>query len=373
MMTMTEETHISSHEVPSDIRQIPIVWRYELLKYLRSKRLFASLAVVVLMLGLMYLLPPALGYPYSGTATDSSVTVEVPGNLTGAVGLGPVDFGSFAILAKSKIDLDTLRVYLDGVPYPSADGANWSVYKITYTGESVYALIFNDDLAGRDVTADYEWYTAPDNFAWIFLNFAPYLIIICATLFGADALVGEFHNRTGYLVFPNPVKRTVLYFGKFAASMTASLLIVGLYYIGIAALSPMSAGSIDDDLAISFAFAAEYLVAVMAIAYLISALFKGTTGATVFTFLLFLLILPIVDGVGILTGIKLEGSLTFAANVMSYILTDPYPVDWQYSQMGLSYNMYYPTPSTAALVMATYAIVAIVLGIVLFKRKQLAG
>ncbi|HIH01690.1 TPA: ABC transporter permease subunit [Thermoplasmata archaeon] len=370
---MTEETHLSPHDVPSDLRQIPIVWRYELLKYLRSKRLLASLVVVVMMLALMYLLPPTLGYPYSGTATNSSVTVEIPENLTGAAGLGSMDFGSFAILAKSKIDLDTLRLYLDEAPYPSADGANWVVYKITYTGESVYALIFTDDLSGRDVTADYEWYTAPDNFAWIFLNFAPYLIIVCATLFGADSLVGEFYNRTGYLVFPNPIKRVVLYFGKFAASMTASLLIIGLYYIGIAALSPISAGSIDDDLVVSFLFAAEYLMAAMAIAYLISALFKGTTGATVFTFLLFLLILPIVDGVGLLTGIKLEGSLTFAANVMSYILADPYPVDWEFSQMGLSYSMFYPTPSTAAIVMAAYALVAIVLGVLLFKRKQLAG
>lgn len=370
---MTEETHLSPHDVPTDIRQIPIVWRYELLKYLRSKRLLASLIAVAMILALLYLLPPALGYPYSGTATNSTVIVEIPENLTGAAGLGPIDFGSFAVLAKSKIDLDTFRLYLDRAPYPSANGANWSIHKITYTGESVYALIFPDDLSGRDMTADYEWYTAPDNFAWIFLNFAPYLIIICATLFGADALVGEFYNRTGYLVFPNPVKRTTLYFGKFAASMTASLLIIGLYYIGIAALSPISAGSIDDDLATSFAFAAEYLIAVMAIAYLVSALFKGTTGATVFTFLLFLLILPIVDGVGILTGIKLEGSLTFAGSVMSYILTDPYPVDWEYSQMGLSYNMFYPAPSTAAIVMATYAIVSVLLGVILFKRKQLAG
>ena len=371
---MDSETHLSPHEVPSDIRQIPIVWRYELLKYLRSWRLLASLAIVLIMLSLINFMPPALGHPYSGSESGGTVSFLSLENLTGDTGFGPIDPGALGVIYESKIDVETLVVYLDGAVYPSADGANWTLLRYTYQGESVYFLLFSDDVSDREVTADYDWYTAPDAFAFIFLNFAPYLIIICATFFGADALVGEFHNRTGYLLFPNPVKRMVVYFGKYSASMTAGLMIIGLYYAGIAALSPISAGGIDDDLAISFSFAAEYLLAVMAIAYLISAVLKGTTGATVLTFLLFLLILPIIDGIGTFTGIKIEGSLTFSSNVMTYILTDPYPTDWSQELMpGFNFTVFYPVPATAAMVMGAYILVAVVLGIVLFKRKQLAG
>lgn len=371
---MSDEIHSSQHEVPSDIRQVPIIWRYELLKYLRSWRLLASLVIVLVILSLINFLPPALGHPYSGSAEGATVPFLSVENMTGAAGLGSFDMGAVGVIYKSKIDPDTLVVYLDGVAYPSAGGANWSLQRFTYQGESVYFMLFVDDVSGGVVTADYDWYTAPDSFALIFLAFAPYLVVICATFFGADALAGEFYNRTGYLIFPNPVKRAVLYFGKYSASMTASLLVIGLFYAGIALLSPISAGGIDDDLGTSFAFAAEYLLAVMAIAYLISALLKGTTGATVLTFLLFLLILPIMDSIGTFTGIKFDWSLTYSSSVMTYILTDPYPTDWSQEMMpGFTFSISYPIPSTAAIVMAAYAVVAIMLGIVLFKRKQLSG
>jgi ABC-2 type transport system permease protein len=371
---MSEDTLESLHNVPSDMAQIPIIWRYELLKYLRSWRLLASLAIVLIILSLINFLPPALGHPYSGSASDATVGFLSDENATGSLGIGSVDIGAIGVIYKSKVDMETLVVYLDGVVYPSAGGANWSLQRFTYQGESVYFLLFAEDVSGAVVTADYDWYTAPDSFALIFLTFAPYLVVICATFFGADALAGEFYNRTGYLIFPNPVKRVVLYLGKYSASMTAGLLIIGLYYAGIALLSPLSAGGIDDDLGTSFAFAAEYLLAVMAIAYLISALLKGTTGATVLTFLLFLLILPIVDSIGTFTNIKFDWSVTFSANVMTFILTDPYPTDWSQELMpGFNFTMTYPVPSTAAIVMAAYVIVAMALGIILFKRKQLAG
>ena len=371
---MLDETHLSPHEVPSDLGQVPVIWRYELLKYLRSRRLLASLAIVLILLSLLNFLPPALGHPYSGSTEGAEVDFISDENITGATGFGSFDMGAIGVIYESKIDADTLVVYLDGDVYPSAGGANWSLQRFTFQGESVYFLLFTEDVSGTAVTADYDWYTAPDSYALVFLTFAPYLVFICATLFGADALAGEFHNRTGYLIFPNPVKRVVLFLGKYSASMTASLLVIGLYYLGIAILSPFSAGGVDDDLVTSFAFAAEYLLAVMAIAYLISALLKGTTGATVLTFLLFLLILPIVDSIGTFTGLKFDWSLTFSGNVMTYILTDPYPTDWsQESMPGSTFTMAYPVPATAAIGMAAYTIVAMVLGMIIFNRKQLAG
>jgi ABC-2 type transport system permease protein len=142
----------------------------------------------------------------------------------------------------------------------------------------------------------------------------------------------------------------------------------------VVVLSVISVGAIDADLGISFAFALEYLVAVMAIAYLISSVLKGTTGATVLTFFMFVMILPIIDSVSMLSGVKLSGSVTFAGGVMQYILQDPYPIDTTSSfGGGFTFYSFYPEPAMAAITMAVYAIVAIVLSIVLFKRKQLSG
>ncbi|MBE0518128.1 MAG: ABC transporter permease [Thermoplasmata archaeon] len=282
---MTEELKVT-HTLPSDSEQIPVVWRYELLKYLRSKRLVASLAIVAVMVSLLYLLPFAFGDSYEDTSSE--------------------------------------------------------------------------------------------DFATTFMGFASILVIICATFFGADSIVSEFQNRTGYLILPNPIKRSTLFLGKFSASVTAGVIVIGLFYVLTVILSLISTGGIDADFGLSFAFCIEYLVAAMAVAYLIGTILKGSTGAIVLTFFLLFMILPIVDGVSMVADVEIDGSLTYAAGVITYILEDPYPVDNSTSMdmgqgQGLTFSVFYPDPGIAALVMFAYAIVALAFSMVLFKRKQLVG
>lgn len=368
---MSEELK-AQHEVPTDISQLPVVWRYELLRYLRSWRLYASIVIVVAVIALMYLLPPLLGEPYSGTDTQTEIWVTTAGYVPGITD-GPYTVYALGAVNRSQIDVSSFVLYMDGTEYASADGANWFLNEVSYGSASIYTVVFLQNVTGSTITASYEWYISPESFETLFLNFASFLIIICATFFGADAIVSEFQNRTGYLVFPNPMKRSVLFLGKFGASLTAGMVVVTLFYGVIAALSFISARGLDDDFLLSYAYAAEYLIAAMAVAYLISSVLKGSTGALVLTFFMFLMILPIVDNVSSFAGVKIEGSLTFSANVMTYILTDPYPVDAVQDFGAFSFNAYYPDQVLAAVTMAAYALASLVIGIFLFNRKQLAG
>ena len=278
---MTETTKVHRH-LPGDEVQVPIVWRYELLKYFRSKRLIASVAIAALVVGLIYAIPILTGDGYDNTTKEQ--------------------------------------------------------------------------------------------FSLNFVQFGNILVVICATFFGADSIVGEFQSRTGYLIFPTPMKREVLFLGKFVASMTSGIVVMTLFYLGVGGLSFATVGGADADFFASYGFALEYLLAAMAVAYLISSVMKGSTGATVLTFFLFIMILPIIDGISMVSGVKVEGSLTFAGGVISSILMDPYPVDeMQDFGQGMSFYSFYPDPAMAALVMVIYAVVAIVLSLVLFKRKQLVG
>ena len=370
---MTEEI-TAEHNVPSDLRQIPIIWRYELLRYLRSWRIIVSLILALVILALLYLVPPAFGHPYSGTATDEDLTLIDPADMASISPL-PVP-QTVGMIYHSYIDLDTLTLELNGAQYPSDGGDNWTVFRLTYQGSSVYAIFFEPDrnVTAYEITASYDWYTSSDSFATVFLTFGYYLIVICAVFFAADSIAGEFQSRTGYLILPNPVKRSVLFAGKYAASLTAGLIVLGLFYAGIAGLSVVSANGIDDDFGLSFLFAAEFMMAAMAIGYFVSSILKGTTGALILTLLLFIILLPIIDGLSMMIGTKIDGSLTFSADVMTYILTDPYPTDWELDTgMGLQMAMYYPAPTTAAIVMMAYIVICLGLSMIIFRRKQLAG
>jgi len=364
------------HRVPTDLIQIPIIWRYELLRYLRSKRLIASIAVVFLIIGLIYIIPPAFGSPYTGTETDEIV------NTVGLGSLGPpistLPYPSAGLLEHVGVDPDSIILYVNQSEVPRGP-TTWLILGTEGTPDvdlpnADVVFLFAFDVTGSIVTADYEWVTPAEDFESSFLGFASTLIIIAATFFGADAIVGEYQNRTGYLMFPNPVKRETLFLGKYAASMTAGILVVVIFYVSVVLLSVFTVGAIDGDIGLSFAYALEFTVVAMAIAYLISSILKGTTGATVLTFFLFIMILPIVDGISMVAGVKLEGSVTFAAGVIQYIMSDPYPVDTTMDfGAGYSFYSYYPDPSLAALTMMVYAVVAIVLSLILFKRKELSG
>jgi len=362
-------------KVPSDFTQIPIVWRYELLKYLRSRRLIASIAIAFVVIGLIYILPPALGNPYSGSETGSNVTVVG----LDVLGLPPgtLPYQSIGLFNKTGVSLSSLTISVNGTEIPRG-ATTWLISgtngapKVDIPGVDV-VLLFVVNVTGSDVTASYDWNVPAEQFDGTFLNFASILIVICATFFGADAIVGEYQNRTGYLMFPNPIKRGSLFFGKYAASMTAGIVVIGIFYASITILSLLTIGKIDADLGLSFAYAFEYLLAVMAIAYFISSILKGTTGATVLTFFMFVMILPIVDGVSSVAGVKISASITFAAGVLQYILQDPYPHDSTQAVGGMTFHSYYPDPAMAALTIFIYAAVAIVLSLILFKRKELSG
>ena len=375
------EEQARHRKAPGDLVQIPIVWSYELLKYLRSWRLLASIAIVVAILALIYILPPALGRPYSGTDENVVIWVEDFSEINMSMpGFTPPQ--SFGTINRSVVDLDSLPVFINGTAYPSNNGANWAFLQLDFADElptfmggspKLNAVIFTENLTGSAVTATYDWTTSKEDFNSLFLGFVTILVIICATLLAADALVGEFQNRTGYLIFPNPLKREVLFLGKFCASMTAGTLVVVLFYAGLALLSFLTVNGVDGHFIASMLSAVEFLLATTAVGYFISSILKGSTGAIVLTFFLFMIILPIVDGVSSFAGVKIEASVTFAANVITYIVIDPYPVDSYVEAFGFTIYSYYPTVSSAAIVMFVYAVVAMALSMLMFKRKQLPG
>jgi ABC-2 type transport system permease protein len=274
--------------------------------------------------------------------------------------------GNAGIINRSVVVVSSLEVFQDGV---REQGANWT---FSSTGGNI--ILFTHNTTGHTYTATYRWHETSESFASGFIGFANLLIVICATFFGADAIVSEYQARTGYLIFPNPIRRASLYMGKFAASMTAGIVVIAIFYAVVGTLSLVSVSGLDKNFLMSFAFALEYLLAVMAVAYLISTLMKGTTGATVLTFFLFIMILPIIDGVVSVSRIKPSWSLTFSAGTISNILTSPYPSDTitDYGR-GFMFPSYYPDPATAAIVMLAYALVAVGLSMVLFRRKQMTG
>jgi len=210
----------------------------------------------------------------------------------------------------------------------------------------------------------------PNAFVSTFATFTGLLVVLSGVLFAADALVSEHEKRTGYFLFPNPVRREVLVLGKIAASVIVSAAVISLYYGAAAMAALIVTKSLTWDVGLSYLYALGYMVAVVGIAYLVSATFKSTVAATVLTFFLFTLIFSIVGA--LLTAAKIDTWFipTSASGIISNVLgrTAVRPGPGGPVDVG-----FVPDPATSLLVFAAYAVVGAVLAILLFRRKELAS
>ena len=215
-------------------------------------------------------------------------------------------------------------------------------------------------------------------YSQIYLGFTGILILLCATFFGSDALVSEFQHKTGFVIFPNPVKRSIIALGKFSASMIASVLVICIYYGLIALFVGGIYKTIDTEFTYSFLLALLYLSSAMGVAYLISSVMKGTMGSTVLTFFLFFLILPMIGQILSFVGVKPWFFVTFAGGTISTIMNVPYPQDGSFEMpvgngQTMTIHEFYPEVWVSVAVMLGYLIVCLVLAILRFNRREMVG
>lgn len=278
---------------PSDVEQTAIVAYYELYKFLRSSRLLGIFALALLIIALIYFVPPALGQEYP---------------------------------------------------------------------------------------------REPAYYAQRFFIWSSILVVLGATLFAGDSLSSEFQGRTGYLMFPNPVKRWSYFAGKLAASLVTLFVVVTAYYVIVSLITVWETEGFSDLTYQSYGLALLYSVAAVGVGYLVSAIMKGNTEALVLTLAILFLVLPIVDGVLSFAGVKPWFSLTFNGQAISSVMQDPYPQDQLVTfpvggpfggggsegELVEIWN-YYPVLSESPLIMAAYAVAAVAAALVIFRRREMAA
>jgi ABC-type transport system involved in multi-copper enzyme maturation permease subunit len=277
--TITKNWTKTNPITPSDVEQVVTVAKYDILKYLRSRRLLGMIAIEALVLLLITALPPLLGNSYAKTA---------------------------------------------------------------------------------------------DGFMNSYAMFVTTLIVIGATLFAGDAIVSEFQGRTGYLLFPNPVKRWTLLAGKFIASVGAMFAVLIIYYgvalvMGLAITGGFSTLGVE-----SLLIAMMYSVAALAVGYLVSSFMKGSTGALILTFALFLFIFSIVTQVLSLGKVDPWFMLTFAGQTIGNIIGTS-SVGGAGNGSAFASSTFVPDIEVSLGVMVAYTVAALLLSYFIFNRREMSA
>ena len=204
----------------------------------------------------------------------------------------------------------------------------------------------------------------PNAFVGTFAGFTSILAVLCGVLFAADALCSEHEKRTGYFLFPNPVRRETIVLGKLLASLAASWLVVFLYY-GVASVAALAVTKdLSWEVALSAAYALAYVACVVGVAFLLSSVLKGTIAATVLTFFLFTLIFNIVGALLQVGNVSPWFIPTQASGIISNVLSAP-------GGGPPGFPLFVPDPATSLAVFAAYFVVGSIVATVMFRRREL--
>jgi ABC-type transport system involved in multi-copper enzyme maturation permease subunit len=201
--------------------------------------------------------------------------------------------------------------------------------------------------------------------------------LIAGVFFSGDSISSEFEQKTGYLMFANPIKRTTLLLGKYLAACIACALVVSMPYL-ITSLGVLAIfGVLPSELLQSYLFAVLYACSVSALTFVFSSLFKGSMGASVLPFLLLFFVFPIISAVAMFGDFEPFVFLNYGAQIISNILLNPYPPNRQSIPLGaaginMTLTEYSAGIAEGIIIMVSYLVVSLIISAILVRRRQMA-
>jgi len=202
--------------------------------------------------------------------------------------------------------------------------------------------------------------------------------LIAGVFFSGDAIASEFEQKTGYLIFPNPIKRITLLIGKYLSCCIAAALVITVPYLIISAGVLAITGDFVGELFLSYVFALLYTCSVVSLTFVFSSLFKGAMGASVLPFVLLFFVFNILTAVMGLGGVEPFMFLGYAETIISNIFLIPFPPHQMSfpitadSMIAMVVTVFNATVAEGILIMVSYLVMGLVLSAFLIRRRQMA-
>jgi ABC-2 type transport system permease protein len=206
---------------------------------------------------------------------------------------------------------------------------------------------------------------------------ASFVVVLSAIFFGGDAISGEFQNKTGYFGVPNPIRRSSIYIGKYAAALIASTVILVVFTIITIANGLYYVSGVPYQFAESLLFSWFYLVAVLGFTFFFSSLFKSSSMSILVTAILFLFAFTLINEL-VMRFVQIEPwfLINYGASIIGNVLSSPYPPH-QLTTTGPGFGGQITSTTTfnasipeGLAIMGIYFVVTAIVGLILFERKE---
>jgi ABC-2 type transport system permease protein len=203
-----------------------------------------------------------------------------------------------------------------------------------------------------------------------------YLIALASLFFGGDAIAGEYQNKTGYFLLPNPIKRGSILWGKYIASYLASTIVMLIYWAFVILNVYYYYNTLPVAIWYSLGFSFLFLLSLLALTYLFSSLLNNGTIAIVIVSIIYFLVLPVIDSMAMYIGYPPWFSINHSASILTLVFEGNYIGDYPTKQVlqlgpGFTITIFNPSLTESISVMLGYFIVSAIISTVLFHYKEM--
>ncbi len=241
----------------------------------------------------------------------------------------------------------------------------------------ITALIFHDEYSTIKSS------TSLNYFYQYLQGFSVDLVVIIGAFFGGDIISTDTGTNAAYYTLVQPVRRSVLFMGRYTAALISSFIIVFVYFfVGIVS-SFYLYSTVTPVIFESLGILVLFLAAAIAFASLFSGIFKGQSSGIIVSVLLLFIGFPIIDEfVGTVAGVDPLFSLNFAGGIMYLIFQSPYPAAKTVLKGASGFGahagivttyLFNPTLMQGIGVLIAYMVICGVIAILLYTRRQIKG
>lgn len=223
---------------------------------------------------------------------------------------------------------------------------------------------------GLDIPGRMNRLDSPELFA-TFVSSISTLATICAVFFAGDAIASEFERKTGYILFPNPVKRTTLVVGKYIACAAATVILLIIAYLILAGALLGFYQQVPSGILGSMAIALMLACSVISMTFVFSSVLKGGMGATIAPLLTYLVIFSIISGALSAAGYDPWFMPNRAGNAVTATYGITLGQAFGGGHMGGSMSSSNPDPTLSFFVLLGYTVIFLPISIWLAKRREM--
>lgn len=242
------------------------------------------------------------------------------------------------------------------------------LFLITIIIAAIYLIVVSIYVNPEDMTVK--------NFSRNWASPVSFLVILASLFFGGDAIAGEYQNRTGYFLFPNPIKRYTIIWGKFLASFLASLIVVLSYWVIAIVDIFYYYSTIPNAVWYSLSLSILFLISLLSLTYLFSSLFKSGAIAITIVAIIYFFVFNIVDSISMLSGVEPWFSITYGASVITLVFDGNYIGDYTHKQVmqagkHMNFTTYNPYIWEGIAIMVLYFVISAILASIIFRYKEM--